>query len=65
MPKILELVQGEDHTILARLPQDLEASPIHIWTDEEAKAAQRRAILDFCRDLAERYIQENIPYANP
>ena len=56
MPRILEFkeISGE---VWARLDTSY-LSDFYIWSPEEAKAAKRKAVMDFCFSLANKYIEE-------
>ena len=57
MPRILEIkeISGE---VWAKLNLTEQTTPVYIWSLEEAKEAKRRAVVDFCFSLANKYIEE-------
>ena len=56
MPRILELKEINNE-VWARLDTPC-LSGFYIWSPEEAKAAKRKAVMDFCFSLANKYIEE-------
>lgn len=55
MPQILEM-KTENGQLWVRVDITKEKSPVHLWTDEEAKAYWRRGRAELLEEIREKVI---------